>query len=158
MGDKGSFLAICNFFVFFPLFQIWSKEFFSSTGIRKGTNMFSGPANLSKCHLRKRDKSYSKDPYFLCRKTSRNGIELRQDRYLSMRSVSNHECSFYLTCLFRTCKIIERRRALVFYSCSVKGNKYIPLSKLPQGIFASIIEMLLYGRYNSYRACHSGSR
>ena len=85
--------------------------------------MFSGPANLSKCHLRKRDKSYSKDPYFLRRKTSRNGIELRQDRYLSMRSVSNHECSFYLTCLFRTCKIIERRRALVFYSCSVKVNK-----------------------------------
>ena len=36
--------------------------------------------------LGKRDNSYSKD---LCRKTLRNGIELCQDRYLSMRRLSN---------------------------------------------------------------------
>ena len=38
--------------------------------------MFNGPANLRKFHRRKRGKSYSKDPYFLCRKTLRYGIEL----------------------------------------------------------------------------------
>ena len=42
------------------------------------TNMFNGSANLG-----------SKDPYFLCRKTLRNGIEIRQDRYLSLRRLSN---------------------------------------------------------------------
>ena len=40
-------------------------------------------------HQRKRDKSCSKDPYFLCRKTARNRIELRQNLYLSMRKLSN---------------------------------------------------------------------
>ena len=40
--------------------------------------MFNGSAHLG-----------SKDPYFLCRKTLRNGIEIRQDRYLSMRRLSN---------------------------------------------------------------------
>ena len=58
-------------------------NFLLSAGIGKGKNMFSGPANLKKFRRRKRDKSYSKDPYFLCRKTLRNGIELRRDRYLS---------------------------------------------------------------------------
>ena len=49
---------------FLSLSQIWSY-FFLSTSIRKGTNMFNGPANLRKFHPRKRDKSYYKDPYFL---------------------------------------------------------------------------------------------
>ena len=40
-------------------------------------------------HQRKRDKSCLKDPYFLCRKTARNRIELRQNLYLSMRKLSN---------------------------------------------------------------------
>ena len=56
------FLATCNFFVFFIYFKF---------------------------HQRKRDKSCSKDPYFLCRKTARNRIELRQNLYLSMRKLSN---------------------------------------------------------------------
>ena len=51
--------------------------------------MFNGPANLRKFHRRKRDKSSSKDPYFLCRKTLRNGIELRHDLHLSMRKLTN---------------------------------------------------------------------
>ena len=45
-----------------------------------GTNM----ANLRKFHRRNAINFYSKDPYFLCRKTLRNKIELRQDLYLSM--------------------------------------------------------------------------
>ena len=40
-------------------------------------------------HRRKSDESRSKDPYFLCRKTFRNGLELGQDLYLSMRKLSN---------------------------------------------------------------------
>ena len=50
--------------------------------------MFNGPANLTKFDRSKSDKSYSKDPYLLCRKALRNGIELRQDRFLSMRRLS----------------------------------------------------------------------
>ena len=66
------FAILCNLF----LSQIWSYESFLSTGTRKGTNINS-PANLRKFHLRKRNKSCSKDPYFLCHKTLRNGIEVR---------------------------------------------------------------------------------
>ena len=51
--------------------------------------MCNGPANLRKFHRRKSDKFYSNDPYFRCRKTLRNGIEIRQDRYLSKRGLSN---------------------------------------------------------------------
>ena len=51
--------------------------------------MFNGPANLRKFHWQKRDKSCSKDPYLLCRKALRDGIELSQDLYLSMRKLSN---------------------------------------------------------------------
>ena len=40
-------------------------------------------------YRRKCDKSRSKDPYFLCRETFRNGIELRLDLYLSLRKLSN---------------------------------------------------------------------
>ena len=61
---------------------------FLSTGTRRNTNMFNGPANLTKFDRRKSDKSYSKDPYLLCRKALRNGIELCQDRFLSMRRLS----------------------------------------------------------------------
>ena len=50
---KGSFLAI------------WSYELFLSTGTREGTNTFNGFTNFRKFHLRRRDKSCSKDPYFL---------------------------------------------------------------------------------------------
>ena len=67
------FATLCHLF----LSQIWSYELFLSTGTRKGTNIFNSPTNLRKFHLRKRHKSGSKDPYFLCRKTLRNGIELR---------------------------------------------------------------------------------
>ena len=50
--------------------------------------MLNGPANLSKIHGRKRDKSYSTDPYLPCRQILSDGIELHQDRYLSMHKLS----------------------------------------------------------------------
>ena len=63
---RGSILTICNF-AFFPLSQIlvlrifWQEE---------------------------RNKYCSKDPYFLCCKILRNEIEVRQDLYLSVRTLS----------------------------------------------------------------------
>ena len=51
--------------------------------------MVDGPSNLRKFHLRKRDKSHLKDPYFLCLKTLRNGMNFRQDRYPSLHRISN---------------------------------------------------------------------
>ena len=56
--------------------------------------MFYDPANHKKFHRKKRDKFCSRDPYFFCRKASRNGIEPRQDLYLSMRKLSNLSRSF----------------------------------------------------------------
>ena len=50
--------------------------------------MFNGSANLTKFHRRKSHNSYPKDPYLLCRKALRNGIELRHDQYLNMRRLS----------------------------------------------------------------------
>ena len=71
--------------------HIWcfGVGFFLWTGTRKGTNMSKGPVNLLKFHRRNRDKCCSKDSHFLCRKTLRNEIELRQDQYHSMRKLSN---------------------------------------------------------------------
>ena len=66
---------------------------------------------------RKRDKSYSEDPYFLCRKTFRNGIELRQGLYLSMRKLLNLSRSvtfwqFFPQCFLFVCPFFRRRRPM----------------------------------------------
>ena len=116
-GYKGSFLAICNFGDFFPLSQIWSYEFLFPTGTKKGTSMFNGTANLKKFHRRKRDKSYSKDPCCLCRKT------LRQDRYLSMRRLSNRPafCNLSL-CVFFSVDLFFGRRRPMNITNAVAGN------------------------------------
>ena len=78
---------VSSLFVIFcllPLSQIWPYEFFLSTGTRKGTDLFNGPANFRKFHWRKRDKSCSKDPYFqVRRKTLSYGIGFHQDLYLT---------------------------------------------------------------------------
>ena len=50
--------------------------------------MFNSPANIRKFRRGRRDKSCSKDLYFLYRKRLHNGIELRQDLYPSMRKLS----------------------------------------------------------------------
>ena len=83
------FPRFVQFCVFFHYLKFGLTNFFLSTGTKKGTNMFNSPANLRKFHRRKRDKSCSKDPYFLYRKTSRNGKELGQDLYLNVRKLSN---------------------------------------------------------------------
>ena len=70
--QKGVTKAVSSLFAilcFLRLSQIWPDEYFLSTGTRKGTKMFNGPANLRKFHRRKRNKSCSKDRYFLCHKT-----------------------------------------------------------------------------------------
>ena len=79
VGEKGlqrQFPRFLQFCVIFLYLKFGAMNFFLSTCTRKGTNMFNGPTNLRKFHPRKRHKSCSKDPYFLCRKTLRNGIEL----------------------------------------------------------------------------------
>ena len=116
-GYKGSFLAICNFRDFFPLSQIWSYEFLFPTGTKKGTSMFNGTANLKKFHRRKRDKSYSKDPCCLCRKT------LRQDRYLSMRRLSNRPAFGNLSlCVFFSVDLFFGSRRPMNITNAVAGN------------------------------------
>ena len=72
--------------------------------------MFNGSANIRKFHRQKRDKSCWKDPYLLCRKAFRDGIELRQDLYLSMRNFLNlshsgnlsHGVSFSVDLFFKS--------------------------------------------------------
>ena len=64
--------------------------------------MFNGPENLRKSNRRNYDKFYKKDPYFLCPKTLHNGIEFRQDQYLSMRKLSNLSQAFAFSNLFRS--------------------------------------------------------
>ena len=71
--------------------------------------MVKGPANLRKFHRRERDESHLKDSDFLCLKTLRNEMKLRQDRYLSLRRLSNlspfgnlsHGVSFLIDLFFR---------------------------------------------------------
>ena len=77
IGVTKAVSSVLQSFCLLPLSQIFS------TGTRKGTNMFNGPANFRTFHQRKRNKSCSKYLYFLSRKSLRNGIGLRQDLYLS---------------------------------------------------------------------------
>ena len=96
---------------------------FLSTGTRRNTNMFNGSAKLTKFDRRKSDKSYSKDPYLLCRKALRNGIDLRQDRFLSMRRLSTL-LSFGNLSLsgFFSVDLSFRRRRSINVTCAVAGN------------------------------------
>ena len=77
-GFQRHFTCFLQFCVFFLNLKFGLMNFFFYQQALGRTNMFNVPANLG-----------SKDPYFLCRKTLRNGIEIRQDRYLSMRRLSN---------------------------------------------------------------------
>ena len=121
---KGSFLAICNFVFSFSISNL-VLEFFPSTGTKKrGTDMFNDPANLREIPLgRKLDKSYSKDPYSIFRKTFRNGIELHQDRYLSMRRLSNQSPFDNLSHgVFFSVDLFLRRRRPMNITSVVAGN------------------------------------
>ena len=79
-----SLFAILRFLLYL---KFWSQDFLK-TGSRKDRNVFNDLANLRIFHRRKRNKYCSKDPYFLCCKILRNGIEVRQDLYLSVRTLS----------------------------------------------------------------------
>ena len=93
------------------------------TGSRKDRNMFNDLANLRIFHRRKRNKYCSKDPYFLCCKTLRNGIEVRQDLYLSVRTLSKlspfGNLSHRVYCL---ADFFFRRRRLMSISGVVVGK------------------------------------
>ena len=72
----------------FLLYLKFGPVNFLKTGSRKDRNVFNDLANLRIFHRRKRNKYCSKDPYFVCCKTLHNGIEVRQDLYLSVRTLS----------------------------------------------------------------------
>ena len=72
----------------FLLYLKFGPVNFLKTGRRKDRNMFNNQTNLKIFHQRKRNKYCSKDPYFVCCKTLHNGIEVRQDLYLSVRTLS----------------------------------------------------------------------
>ena len=88
MGVPRQFPRYLQFCVFFLCLKLGIINCFCQQALERA-QMFKGPANLGKFHRGKRDKSYSKDPYFLCCKTLLNGIGLRQDRCLSTRRLSN---------------------------------------------------------------------
>ena len=103
--------------------------------------MRNGPTNHTKFHRRKHDKFYLKDTYFLCGKTLRNGIEMRQDRYLSMRSLSNRGPRVVIWhSYFGLAKFLDNEHKHYWTSVAL----YYKVAF--RGILASIIEMLLYGK------------
>ena len=84
--------------------------------------MFNGPENLGKFHQRKCDKSYSKDPFFLCCQTLHNRIELHQDQYLFMHRLLNLSPSGNLShCVFFSVDLFFRRKPMNITS-AVAGN------------------------------------
>ena len=85
MGVSRQFPHYLQFCVFFLSLKFGIINLCYQQALERA-QMFKGLANLGKFHRRKRDKSYSKDPYFLCRKTLLNGIGLR---CLSTRRLSN---------------------------------------------------------------------
>ena len=85
MGVSRQFRLYLQFCVFFLSLKFGIINLCYQQALERA-QMFKGLANLGKFHRRKRDKSYSKDPYFLCRKTLLNGIGLR---CLSTRRLSN---------------------------------------------------------------------
>ena len=115
--------------------------------------MFNGPVNLRKFHRRKRDKSCSKYPYFLCHKTSRNGIEPRQDLYL--RCVNIRICRDLSPLgnlsqgVFFSVDLFFRRRAPINITGKIAGNPRIHHTKTFQLFFNKLFQITI-GR--SYRA------
>ena len=123
-GHHPFFLKYYNYQMFL---NIVNRKFgpinFLSTGTRRNTNMFNGSAKLTKFDRRKSDKSYSKDPYLLCRKALRNGIDLRQDRFLSMRRLSTLLPFGNLSLGgFFSVDLSFRRRRSINVTCAVAGN------------------------------------
>ena len=88
------------------IFTFWKKkkkgggsyEFLLSTSIRRAQTCFTIQQIIGNSN-----KFCSRDPYFRYGKTSRNGIEPRQDLYLSMRKLSNLSRSVALWQSFPRC-------------------------------------------------------
>ena len=78
-GLQRMFFCYLQFCVFFLYFKFSLTNFFFYQEALE---------NLRKFHRWKHNKSCLKDPYFLCRRTLRNGIELRHNLYLSIRKLS----------------------------------------------------------------------
>ena len=105
------FLCYLQFCVFFRYFKFSLTNFFFYQEALE---------NLRKFHRWKHNKSCLKDPYFLCRRTLRNGIELRHNLYLSIRKLSipspfsnlSQVLSVWLTYFFQAYKAYE------YYGCS----------------------------------------
>ena len=148
---KGCFLAICNF-VYASSISNLVLWIFLLTGVRKDTNMLNGLANLA--NSTEGNARNSIDPYFLCRQTLCNGIEICQDRYMSMRRLSNRGPRVYVCHVcFGLAKFLDIKHKQYWASVALysmvspcKIIKYIPLSDSFRGIFVSIIEILHYGK------------
>ena len=114
--------------------------------------MLNGLANLA--NSTEGNARNSIDPYFLCRQTLCNGIEICQDRYMSMRRLSNRGPRVFVChVFFGLAKFLDIKHKQYWASVALysmvspcKIIKYIPLSDSFRGIFASIIEILQYGK------------
>ena len=115
--------------------------------------MFYDPANHRKFHRKKRDKFCSRDPYFLCRKTSRNGIEPRQDLYLRCVNIRIGRDLLPLGNLsqgvFFSVDLFFRRRAPINITVTVAGNSRFHHIKTFQLFFNTLFQITIV---RSYRA------
>ena len=115
--------------------------------------MFGGPANLRKLHRRKRDKSCSKYPYILCRKTSHNGIEPRQDLYLRCVNIRIGRDLLPLGNLsqgfFFSVDLFFRRRAPINITVTVAGNPRFHHIKTFQLFFNTLFQITIVRWYRA---------
>ena len=114
--------------------------------------MFNGLANLWKFQRWKRDQSCSKDPYFLCCKTLRNGLRLRQDLYLSMRKLSKLSPISNLSHgVFFSVDLFFRRRRPMNITGAVAGNPRFRYRKtaLSESVSSTSLQIIIV---RSYRA------
>ena len=109
--------------------------------------MFYDPANHRKFHRKKRDKFFSRDPYFLCRKTSRNGIEPRQDLYLRCVNIRIGRDLSPLGNLsqgvFFSVDLFFRRRVPINITVTVAGNPRFHHIKTFQLFFNKLFQITI---------------
>ena len=94
--------------------------------------MLNGLANLA--NSTEGNVRNSIDPYFLCRQTLCNGIEICQDRYMSMRRLSNRGPRVFVchVCfgLGHQTQAVLGISGPVFYGFSVQDNKVYTFKRL----------------------------
>ena len=128
-GCRGSFLVPCNFVFFFLYLKFGLMIFFLSKGIRRAQICLTVQQILGNS-TKRRDQSYSKDLYILCRKTVRSGIELR------IWACVNFQICHDLSPLgnlshgvFFSVDLFFRRRRPVNITGAVSGKPKIPLHR-----------------------------